>query len=932
MSPGTKLGDHIDEFNKLILDLANSDIEIEDEDEALMLLTSLPSSYENFMETLLYGRESLAMEDVLSTLNLRELKKKTEGVKEETNDVLYVRGRSDHSDVHLKRDCPMKKSSEPVRKVKHDQDSDAYFGEELVVVENDEMTELVMDSGDNKTCTIKETNKVKYIYMMDQALYWKMSDAWNQGDQRLSGYDDWDEEKELFKKLGHKQVRFKQLGPGVETKFHGVQVDKRVWFEMKDKQLDGKDKHRLLGKGAGKEARLRQMHYPIASERHPDALRSRDACMESILERYERYSYTERQLVATDATPRSWTLEYNKLKSRAELLQRNHRHYMGEDIESLSLKEIQNLEQQLDTGLKNIRARKNQLLHESISELQKKGKAIQEQNTTLTKKIKEKEKDKTITENVQWEQHNYVDHDTTFLMPQPSPGLNMGGNYNQGGGGAGEGADGRTNELDLSLQYSCHMSEHPSPPPTLTLVEKLYAVHNINSLIPEKLDLAESNYSTWSYFFKGHCSNFGALKHIEEPVTEASTSTPPTDKWITVDSIIETILTLLTDLGSDMSNDDVVTYAINGLSDKYGSLAQIIAHKDPFPDLATVRSMVATEELRLRSRSSVLPTGTTSSAPQVLLAEASSRMIDNQRMDNRCLSFPHDFLSFLRYSRNSNNSNNSCTTQWTLPMQCWISICVNVSQLTSALQNSLPAQTNQDGPHLVQNGLSGQSRPQLHRLPVWSTVGPTSPSPTTEGTLIRGYLYKLDVKNAFYMVHIRDCLHAQPPGYGIHNILISFVIYKAISIWALSKPPRAWFHRFCQHMLATSAFSSSIKTTLHAEFSMTDLGPLNYFLGISETRNTSGMFLSQQNLAGALQYLTFTWPDISYAVQQVCLYMHDPREPHFSALKRILRIGLCPLHVDPKNPIRILCFSWQQSTFCGLQKRQVTLSSNPMLN
>ncbi|GKA39069.1 ribonuclease H-like domain-containing protein [Tanacetum coccineum] len=64
-------------------------------------------------------------------------------------------------------------------------------------------------------------------------------------------------------------------------------------------------------------------------------------------------------------------------------------------------------------------------------------------------------------------------------------------------------------------------SEHPSPPPTLALVEKLYAVHNINSLIPEKLDLAESNYSTWSYFFKGHCSNFGVLKHIEEPVTEA---------------------------------------------------------------------------------------------------------------------------------------------------------------------------------------------------------------------------------------------------------------------------------------------------------------------------------------------------------------------------------------------------------------------------
>nr|GEX90693.1 ribonuclease H-like domain-containing protein [Tanacetum cinerariifolium] len=44
-----------------------------------------------------------------------------------------------------------------------------------------------------------------------------------------------------------------------------------------------------------------------------------------------------------------------------------------------------------------------------------------------------------------------------------------------------------------------------------------------------------------------------------------------------------------------------------------------------------------------------------------------------------------------------------------------------------------------------------------------------------------------------------------------------------------------------------------------------------------------------RSLAGALQYLTFTRPDISYAVQQTCLYMHDPRDPYFTALKRILR-------------------------------------------
>lgn len=118
---------------------------------------------------------------------------------------------------------------------------------------------------------------------------------------------------------------------------------------------------------------------------------------------------------------------------------------------------------------------------------------------------------------------------------------------------------------------------------------------------------------------------------------------------------------------------------------------------------------------------------------------------------------------------------------------------------------------------------------------------------------------------------------------------------------------------------------------LSLEFSMTDLGDLHYFLGVSATRLADKLFLSQQkyateildrsamcnckpastpadlstkldgsgppvvdptlyhSLAGALQYLTFTQPDITYVVQQICLYMHDPREPHFTALKRILR-------------------------------------------
>ena len=60
-----------------------------------------------------------------------------------------------------------------------------------------------------------------------------------------------------------------------------------------------------------------------------------------------------------------------------------------------------------------------------------------------------------------------------------------------------------------------------------------------------------------------------------------------------------------------------------------------------------------------------------------------------------------------------------------------------------------------------------------------------------------------------------------------------------------------------------------------------------------------------RNLAGALQYLTFTRPDLTYAIQQICLHMHNPRESHLAAMKRLLRyvrgtVDLClVLHCSP---------------------------------
>nr|GEX49969.1 ribonuclease H-like domain-containing protein [Tanacetum cinerariifolium] len=199
-------------------------------------------------------------------------------------------------------------------------------------------------------------------------------------------------------------------------------------------------------------------------------------------------------------------------------------------------------------------------------------------------------------------------------------------------------------------------------------------------------------------------------------------------------------------------------------------------------------------------------------------------------------------------------------------------------------------------------------------------------------------IHQLDVKNAFLHGHLSETVYMhQPPGF-VDPTHPNHVCLLQKSLYGLKQAPRAWFQRFAiyatridlQHSMIDSslfvyqqgtnttylllyvddiiltASSTSllqkIISSLYGEFSMTDLGPFNYFLGISAHRTSSDTDTKlslhgspvedpsfYRSLVGALQYLTFTRPDLSYLVQQICLYMHDPREPHFNALKRILR-------------------------------------------
>ena len=112
---------------------------------------------------------------------------------------------------------------------------------------------------------------------------------------------------------------------------------------------------------------------------------------------------------------------------------------------------------------------------------------------------------------------------------------------------------------------------------------------------------------------------------------------------------------------------------------------------------------------------------------------------------------------------------------------------------------------------------------------------------------------------------------------------------------------------------------------------MKDLGTLHYFLGIEANYTNGGLYLSQtkyitdlllrtqfqdaklinyhipvrrkltrydgdpltdtsmyRSIVHALQYITFTRPDLSFAVNQVCQFMHQPTSSYWMAVKCIL--------------------------------------------
>nr|XP_028953254.1 uncharacterized protein LOC114822627 [Malus domestica] len=151
------------------------------------------------------------------------------------------------------------------------------------------------------------------------------------------------------------------------------------------------------------------------------------------------------------------------------------------------------------------------------------------------------------------------------------------------------------------------------------------------------------------------------------------------------------------------------------------------------------------------------------------------------------------------------------------------------------------------------------------------------------------------------------------------------------------------------------AAMQQVISALTKEFDIKDLGDLHFFLGIQISRTAHGLCLSQskyildlltktemleskscetpclpynrllkddgapytnptlyRSVVGALQYLTFTRPDIAFSVNQVCQFMQQPMIAHFTAVKRILRYLKGTIHhglTYSQGPLQLKAFS-----------------------
>lgn len=110
--------EHLNEFNRVIPDLKNINIKIEDEDQIIFLLCHIRSSYKHFIDMMMYGQETLILEEVKDALNSTESKKRISETKAEGSvESLFIRGRTERRNQNSGRGQSRSKSKVRPRKI-----------------------------------------------------------------------------------------------------------------------------------------------------------------------------------------------------------------------------------------------------------------------------------------------------------------------------------------------------------------------------------------------------------------------------------------------------------------------------------------------------------------------------------------------------------------------------------------------------------------------------------------------------------------------------------------------------------------------------------------------------------------------------------------------------------------------------------------------
>lgn len=116
MNEGSSISDHLSVLNGIVAELESIGVKIDEEDQALRLIWSLPRSYEHMKPILIHGKEKINFSDVTSKLLSEERRLSgSDGSHENSAMVAYGNGKRNSGKKvcwgcgqpgHVKRNCP----------------------------------------------------------------------------------------------------------------------------------------------------------------------------------------------------------------------------------------------------------------------------------------------------------------------------------------------------------------------------------------------------------------------------------------------------------------------------------------------------------------------------------------------------------------------------------------------------------------------------------------------------------------------------------------------------------------------------------------------------------------------------------------------------------------------------------------------------------